>query len=269
MEDKRTSILINTSLDNNGFNDFNDNTLLNPFDVITIRRLPGYKLPESVLISGQVQYPGPYTLSSSNDKVSDVLKRAGGLANDAFPEGAYLKRFKSEIEKSTAMETVKKLQNNAKDSTGSVSNEILREFDKIPLNLVAILQKPGSNEDILLKEKDELFIPKYDAQVRVSGEVLLSTQIPFTSNNSLGEYIKAAGGYTTNAQKSKVYVVYANGKASATSHFLFFKKYPVVQPGSEIIIPKKREKKATGLSEIVGLTTIIASLVTTYVLLKK
>jgi len=269
LNDKRSSILINTKINKEGMADFNDNISLQPFDVITVRKIAGYKIPESVLVTGLVQYPGPYALSSTNDRVSDLLKRAGGLAPDAYPAGAYLKRYKSDKEIEKAKETAQKLEKNAKDSTSAVKNEILREFDKVPLDLGHILENPGSTEDIILKEKDELFIPKYDAQVKVSGEVLLSTQIPYTDKNTFRDYISSAGGFTTFALRSRAYVVYANGKASATSHFLFFKSYPKIQPGSELIIPKKREKKSTGIGEIAGLATVLASLVTTFILLKK
>ncbi len=267
--DNRTSILINTNIDRENFGNFNDNILLKPFDVVTVRRIAGYKLPESIIVTGQVQYPGPYTLSNSNERVSDVLKRAGGLAPDAYPEGAYIKRYKTLLEKTQAEETAKKLQKNAKDSTGSVAQEILREFDKVPLNLASIIKSPGTNEDIFLKEKDELYIPKFDAQVKISGEVLLSTQVPFDNKYTFKDYISAAGGFTTSALRSKVYVVYANGKASTTKHFLFIKSYPKIEPGSELIIPKKLEKKATSITEIAGFATVILSLVSTYVLLKK
>lgn len=269
LNDERSSMLINVSVSKETLGDANNNITLRPFDVITVRRLAGYKPPVSVIISGQVQYPGPYALSSTNERISDLLKRAGGVAPDAYPEGAYLKRYKTENEKEQALETAKKLQKNAKDTTGTVTNEILRGYDKVPLDVVAIMNKPGSNADIFLKEKDELYIPKYDAQVKVSGEVLLSTQVPFSSSNTFKEYISSAGGYTTNALRSKTYVVYANGRASATKHFLFFKSYPKVQPGSEIIIPKKREKKSTSIAEVAGFATVILSLVSTYVLLKK
>jgi protein involved in polysaccharide export with SLBB domain len=161
------------------------------------------------------------------------------------------------------------LQKNVKDSSAIVTNEILREFDKVPLDLEFILNNPGSNADILLRERDELYIPKYDAQVKISGEVLLSTQIPYNSKNSFKDYISVAGGFTTSSLRSKAYVVYANGKASATNHFLFFKKYPQIGPGSEIVIPKKLEKKSTSITEIAGFATVILSLVSTYVLLKK
>jgi protein involved in polysaccharide export with SLBB domain len=267
--DQQSSELINFTLDGKSFGESNSNVKLMPFDLITIRRLPGYIPPVSVLISGQVQFPGSYALANSNERVSDLLKRAGGFIQGAYPEGAYLKRFKTENEKTQSLEIVKTLQKNVEDSSVSLKEEILKEYDKIPLDMVSILKNPGSYSDIFLKVNDELYIPKYNPQVKVSGEVLLSTQIPFNANQVYKDYINSAGGYSSNALKSKTYVVYANGRASATKHFLFFKKYPKIEPGSELIIPKKREKKSTSITEIAGFATVILSLVSTYVLLKK
>lgn len=269
INDERSSKLIYTTLDENSMGVVGDNIILNPFDVITVRRMAGYKLPESITVSGQVQFPGPYTLSNIKERVSEVLKRAGGFAPDAFPAGAYIKRGKTDLEKERAVETTQTLQKNAKDSLGVVTREILKVVDKIPLDLPAILKAPGSAIDIILKANDELVIPKFDEQVRISGEVLLSTQVPYNSHKTFRDYISAAGGFSPNALRYRSYIVYANGRAATTSRFLFLKFYPGIQPGSEIVIPKKREKKATSLTEVVGLTTILVSLVTTFVLLKK
>ena len=228
MNDKRTSVLINTKVNKEGLADYSENIILEPFDVITVRKIAGYKIPESVVVTGLVQYPGPYALSSSNDRVSDLIKRAGGFAPDAYIAGAYIKRFKTDLEKEKALETAKKLQKTLKDKDSTsltVNEEITKEYDKIPLDLYSVLKNPGTTEDVLLKDKDELTIPKYDAQVKVSGEVLLSTQIPYQTNYRLRDYISSAGGFTVNAYRSKVYVVYANGRAATTTHFLFFKSF--------------------------------------------
>lgn len=267
--DERSSILFNASIDRNNLGKIDSNLVLEPFDVITVRKIAGYQVPESVVVTGQVQYPGIYSLSKMNERVSDLINHAGGLSSNSYPEGAYLKRYKSSNEKEKAQETAKKLDKIANDSSESVTNEILREFDKIPLELVAIIKNPGTTDDIILKANDELYIPKFEAQVKVSGEVLMSTQIPYQSKYSFKDFISGAGGFTATALRSKAYVVYANGKAEATKHFLFFKFYPTIQPGSEIIVPKKRERKNNSLTEIVGLTTILASLATTFVLLKQ
>lgn len=269
INDERTSILINTSVSSETLGDFKDNIVLRPFDVVTVRRLAGYKIPVSVLVSGQVQYPGPYTLSNSNERVSDVFKRSGGFAPNAYPEGTFLKRKKTLEEIQLTSEAASRLTKFVKESdSANLIKDISRNNDKIPLNLVSIIENPGSIQDIMLKEGDELVVPKFDAQVKVNGEILLSTQIPFDERKKLKNYIDKAGGFTTRALRRKVYVVYANGGASATSHFLFVKIYPKVMPGSEIIVPKKLDKKGSSIAEIGGFFAIIASLATTYALVK-
>ncbi len=257
--DSRASIIINTQL-NGDLSTSDINIPLQPFDVVTIRRLAGYVLPQSVSILGQVQYPGPYVLSNRNERVSDLIKRAGGYTPGAYPEGAYLKRYKSADEKLRAKEVAIKLEKRLKDSSGTITDEILRDYDKVPLNLVYISSNPGSIEDMVLKANDELYIPNFDAQVKISGEVLLATQIPYQKKNNLKDYINEAGGFNANAWKKKAYVVYANGKAATTSHFLFLKFYPKIQPGSEIIVPRKTEKREVSTGEIIGISSALASL---------
>jgi len=258
--DNRASSIIYTEINGGDLTSSTANILLQAFDVITIRRKAGYTLPESVTVSGQVQYPGPYALSRRNEKVSDLLKRAGGFTPDAYPDGAYLKRYKTDSEKQQAEETIKQLQKTVKDSTATVANEILRDYDKIPLDLAMIMKSPGSIEDMVLKTRDELFIPKFDGQVKISGEVLLVTQVPYQTNNNLKDYINDAGGFTAYAMRSKAYVVYANGKGASTKHFLFFKFYPKILPGSELIVPKRPEKKASSIAETLGIASALASL---------
>ncbi len=259
--DNKITTIIKTEINNQNLSSNGGEVItLLPFDVITVRKLPGYQIPESVIIDGQVQFPGPYTLGNSQERVSDILKRAGGFTPDAFPNGAYIKRYKSNNEKESAKEAFDKLQKASNDSTDILEKDILREFDKIPLAIEKILKNPGSMEDFILKSKDEIYIPKFDGQVKISGEVLLNTQVPFDSDKSLKYYISSAGGFTSNALKKKTYVVYANGKAEATSSFLFFKSYPKLEPGCELIVPKKREKRASNTAEIIGIASAVASL---------
>lgn len=270
VEDSKTSIILKTEIINKELsNDGIANIQLQPFDVITVRRLAGYQLPESVIINGQVQYPGPYTISDRTERVSDIIKRAGGFAPDAYPDGAFIKRFKTKTEKEVSEDAAKKLSKDKLDTLENGAQEILRDFDKIPLDLENILKHPGSVQDIILKSQDEINIPKFDSQIKISGEVLVATQVPLQNNYKLTDYIDAAGGFTSNALRRKIFVVYPNGRASATKHFLFIKTYPKIKPGSEIVVPKKREKKSTSITEIVGITSVLASLVTTFVLLNK
>ena len=235
---------------------------LTAFDVITVKRKAGYTLPESVRITGQVQYPGPYALSARNERVSAILKRAGGYTADAFREGAYLVHNKTAEEKKKEEENIDRAKKILKDSSGLVELETEKNttFIKVPLNLDKILSNPGSEEDIVLKVGDEIFIPKYDGQIKVSGAVLLTTQVPFSKNNSFGNYITAAGGYSADAIKRKAYIVYANGEAARSSKFLFFTFRPKVKPGSEIIVPKKEQGKKVSTGELIGISSSIASL---------
>ena len=235
---------------------------LTPFDVVTVKRKAGYTLPESVRITGQVQYPGPYALSARNERVSAILKRAGGYTADAFIEGAYLVHNKTAEEKKKEEENIERAKKILKDSSGLAELETEKNttFIKVPLNLDKILSNPGSEEDVVLKVGDEIFIPKYDGQIKVSGAVLLNTQVPYSKNNSFSNYITAAGGYSADAIKRKAYIVYANGEAARSSKFLFFTVRPKVRPGSEIIVPKKAEGKKVSTGELIGISSSIASL---------
>jgi len=235
---------------------------LTPFDVVTVKRKAGYTLPESVRISGQVQYPGPYALSARNERVSAILKRAGGYTPDAYVEGAYLVHNKTAEEKKREEENIERAKKILKDSSGlaQLEKEKVTTFLKVPLNLIGIVNNPGSEEDLVLKAGDEIFIPKYDGQIKVGGAVLLTTQVPYSKNNSFGNYITATGGYSADAIKRKAYIVYANGEAARSSKFLFFTTRPKVKPGSEIIVPKKAEGKKVSTGELIGISSSIASL---------
>jgi len=275
VSDNRASAIIHVEIDAN-LSSSSSNIPLEPFDVITVHRQAGYTLPESVVVTGEAQYPGPYVLSSRSERVSDILKRAGGLTPSAYPEGAYLKRFKTDNEKQKSLEVARKLQKTTKENqttdglvapvnnnpadSSTVENEIKRDYDQIPLDLLSIMRTPGSVEDIILRSKDELYIPKFDGQIRVSGAVLLATQVPYQEQNSLKDYINEAGGFAGNAWRKKAYIVYANGKAATTKHFLFFKMYPKVLPGSELVVPELPIKRTASTAEVVGLASAIASL---------
>ena len=259
--DNRASFIINTEIDG----DLSTSAAvvnIMPYDVITVRRKAGYSLPETVIVSGQVQYPGPYALSHRTERVSDLLKRSGGYTPDAFPEGAYIKRYLTEEEKKKK-EDAKEIQKNInyKDTMTlrELEESIKKVFVKIPIDLPLIMIKPGSIEDLVLRVNDELVIPKFDGQIKISGAVLLQTQVPYNAQNKFKDYINNAGGYSADSWKKNGYVIYANGKAAATKRFLFFKFYPAVKPGCEIVIPQRPERKGLSTGELVGITSALAS----------
>jgi len=246
------------SLDVNG-NDIK----LKPWDVIVVRKNPSFRTQVNVRIEGEVAYPGNYVLQSKNEKVSDLLKRAGGLTREAYPLGVYLKRInnKTVVDQLTSQK-VSKIQEELKDTTKKVEEEILRPFDQMAINLTDVIANPGGIDDITLEEGDVLTIPRRKSEVRISGEVLFPTQIVYEDNMSMEDYLNRAGGMTDVADKKKLYVLYPNGNASRTTRYLFGKRYPKITPGAEIIVPKKPDNKKNKLStaELIGITTAITSL---------
>ncbi len=234
---------------------------LKPYDVVTVRKKPAYNKVETVLVVGQVQFPGPYALNTANERVSDLYKRVGGLLPTANLNGAYLKRFKSEDERKRVAEDARRLQSLFSDSASRIIKDVEKEYDKIPLDMQMILKNPGSTEDVVLKSRDELIIPKIDDQVRVSGSVLQSTQIPYVAGKSFRSYISSAGGFSRDAWRRSAYIVYANGRAATTKKFLMFKNYPKVNPGAEIIVPQEPPaKNRISPTEFIGISSAIASL---------
>ena len=238
---------------------------LQPWDVVSVRKKKDYREQISVKVEGEVKYPGNYVLASKDERVSSLLKRAGGLSEEAFIEAANLIRVNTSIQKednSKTEEKVKKIQQELKDTSSSLVESFTKPTIKVGLNLTKILNNPNGIDDILLQEGDVLSIPKQKNEIKVNGEVMVPSEVVYKEGASLNYYIDKAGGYTDNARERKVYVLYPNGGANRIKHFLFFKKYPRVTAGSEILVPKIPEKKGGGMStaEIVGLTSAVASL---------
>ena len=237
---------------------------LQPWDVVSVRKKKDYREQISVKVEGEVKYPGNYVLAEKNERVSNLLKRAGGLTGEAFIEAANLIRVNSSIQKQTneAEEKVKKIQKELKDTSSTLTESYTKPTIKVGLNLTKIISNPDGIDDILLQEGDVLSIPKQKNEIKVNGEVMMPSEVVYKNDASLNYYIDKAGGYTDNARERKVYVIYPNGDASRIKHFLFFKQYPTITPGSEILVPKIPDKKGGGLStaEIIGLTSAIASL---------
>lgn len=209
--------------------------VLSPFDNIYVRKAPSYHVQRIVQINGEVRYPGAYSISSKNERISDLITRAGGLMPNAFVKGARMKRVNSNA--ALALEAVR--HNLADSLITSVEKEI--NNSDLELRLESILQKPGTVYDYLLKEGDEITIPEVTQEVRISGEVLNPIGMAYTEGKSLKYYINRSGGFTDDAMKRKVYVIYSDGTSAVTRNF-FGPKYPTPEPGSQIIIPQKPER---------------------------
>jgi len=238
-----------------------NNVKLQPWDVIMVRSKPGYKPQVSVSVEGEIQYPGIYVLASKEDRVSELIKRAGGLTKQAFVNGINLSRINTSLIKDTNDVHLKKIQQQTKDTSGIIQDYI-RPVVNIGLEMNKIIDHPGGREDIVLQEGDVLNVPKEKREIKVSGEVLFPTEVVYIKGHHLNYYIDRAGGFTDNARKSKVFVLRPNGIAAKTKHFLFFKRYPKVEAGSEILVPKKvyRVNRTLSVTEMIAITSSLASL---------
>ncbi len=260
-----SDVRLSEIIDVRDMNDFaltSKNISLQPFDVVTVRRMPGYINQQSVTVSGQVQFPGPYVLSTRTERVSEVLKRAGGFSPEAYIEGSYLKRKNNNDITPIESQKIDKLQKQLKDSSGEIVAAVARPYDLIPLDIRKLINNPGTEPDLILKPGDELFVPRNDEQVKLSGELLFPTQVPYRKGKSLKEYINDGGGFTDNARRKRVYVLYPNGKAAATKRFLIFRSFPNVEPGSDIIVPSQlvRKKEKKDVTQVLGFASAVTAL---------
>jgi protein involved in polysaccharide export with SLBB domain len=247
-----------------------EDILLSPFDIVLVRTKPGYKPQVSVRIEGEVVYPGTYILQTKEERISDLVKRSGGLTPQAYVKGAFLTRRNITSDnnsgttiKQANIEKVQKIQRQVRDTTNTILEDVTRETVKVGLDLEGILKNPKSVDDIFLQEGDVLTIGKSIFEVKVNGEVMSPTQVVYRKGESLRYYVDQAGGFTDDARKRRTYVLYANGRASKTKSFLLFKNYPKIEAGSEILIPKipARNDNKLSTSEVIAITTGIGSLI--------
>ena len=255
------------------------NFVLKPFDIVSIYSLPGFEVQKTVKIAGEVIYPGYYTIEKKNEKISDLIKRAGGLSAFANVDGSSLKRNNVAIlgVDNTKTDTadvnkeniarLKRLQLSNRDST-KIDTAIYRN-NYVGIDLRSIIEKPGSNADLILENGDVLMIPKQQQTVRVNGEVLYPSAVVYARDKNFRDYIFNAGGFSTSAWKGSAYIVYPNGTVIGTRKFLFFNVRPKVKPGSEIYVPKKPVRKANSLQEILGFTSGLVSLIVLFITVKK
>ena len=224
------------------------NFSLQPFDIISVRKIPSYKEQVKVTISGEVLYPGEYVISKKEERISDLISRAGGLKNDAYAKGAVLIRTTESItSKFLDDQKVNLALSNAKDSLARDSTlKALKNAPKlVGIKLDEIMSNNGSLYNITLEEGDSISIPKLLQTVKVSGAVYLPKQIVYYNGLGFSEAINQSGGFASNALKRKSFVIYANGESKKSRHFLFFKTYPKLEAGAEVYVPAKARVNTT------------------------
>ncbi|SDW45299.1 protein involved in polysaccharide export, contains SLBB domain of the beta-grasp fold [Lutibacter oricola] len=235
-----------------------DDFYLEPFDKVSVRYLKGYTKQRNVSVKGEVIYPGAYSIGNKDERVSDLLEKAGGLSPYAYIKGATLIRKTNKLIEKEQLNLLNEI--GAKDSL--VEQEVHKKELSIGVDLKEIMNAKGkkSKYDLILEEGDVLFIPTEKQTVEVRGEVLAPTIIRFDKKQSFKEYINGSGGFSESAKKSKTYVVYANGDVKSTRNFLFFKSYPKIEPGAVILVPHKAAKRGTSIQEIIGISTALGTL---------
>ncbi|QJD97534.1 capsule biosynthesis protein [Mucilaginibacter robiniae] len=250
--------------------------ILKPFDIVSVRNSEGYQVQKIVRIQGEILYPGTYTIQRKDEKIADIIKRAGGLTAMAFPEGASLKRpgtvikkdkkAKSVVDSIDAAEQRQRLQNLKRlqfsqgvTDTASIQDSVIRS-DFVGINMVKILEDPSSRFNLLVEDGDIIEVPKELQTVRVTGEVLKPINIVYKQGKGMAKYISESGGFTYNANRKGSYVVYANGTIRSTKHFLFFRNHPSIKPGAEIFVPKRAPKQPVRIQDFIGISTALASL---------
>ena len=229
---------------------------LEPYDIVFIRRSPGYRKQANVTVEGEVAFTGNYTLIQSNERLSSLIARAGGLSKEAYVKGARL------IRRMTADEMRQKkdvlllsVRGSEKASVSPVTLEASSTYP-VGIELEKALVNPGSDEDMVLREGDVLFVPKYVSTVTINGAVMYPNTILYQKGSSLSYYIEQAGGFGNRALKRRVYVIYMNGMVSRLKR----RMGNAIEPGCEIIVPSKKGRKKTVAADVTGMNTSIASI---------
>ncbi|NID11668.1 SLBB domain-containing protein [Fibrivirga algicola] len=201
---------------------------LQPFDVVYVRTQPYYGVQQQVVVSGEVLHPGTYAILSRTERISDLIQRTGGLKPDAYLPGSQLKRNRQIV----------------------------------GTDIRAVVANPASEGNLLLQDRDTLFIPRRSDVVEIQGGVLNPSTVSYEEGASLQDYISQAGGYTENARPSRSYVIYPNGRKDRTRQFLFLRTFPRIEPGSVVVVPfKPLDTNRLSAIERVTILSVTGSLV--------
>lgn len=241
---------------------------LEPFDEVYVRKSPAYRKQQNVVVAGEVLFGGNYALVKKNERLSDLISKAGGITPDAYVKGARLIRKMTEEEQRRQADAVRMARMGEGKDSISVEKLNISDTYTVGINLEKAISNPGSDFDLVLREGDVLFIPEYINVVKISGAVMYPNAVLYKRGESLRYYINQAGGYGNLAKKKKTYVVYMNGTVSR----LKSRDKKAIEPGCEIIVPSKEEKKRMSTAEILGMgstTASIAAMIATMVNLFK
>jgi Periplasmic protein involved in polysaccharide export len=228
---------------------------LDPFDQVVVRRSPGYEEQQTVTVEGEVLFGGEFAKIQKNEHLSSFIQRAGGLTQYAYPKGARLMRELNEDERKRMKDAfiAKTRMDKINTDTLSLDSLELITHQYVGIDLAKALEKPGGDDDIILREGDVLTVPEYNGTVKVSGGVMYPNTVTYNKRMSLESYVRQAGGYSRLAMKRKPFVIYMNGKVATG-------RWAKIEPGCEIVVPEKPDREPMSLQGILGISTSLASI---------
>jgi protein involved in polysaccharide export with SLBB domain len=239
---------------------------LMPFDEVFIRTSPNYELQQFVTMQGQIVFPGVYGLEKKDERLSELVSRAGGLNNQAYPQGAKLirKNQLTESEKTRKKEQLSQIQNNFNGVSIRNDESVTKSTELIGINLLAAINNPGGEEDLFLNEGDIIDIPREPQTVKVTGEVLYPNSVKFNEGKSFKDFISEAGGFTANSARKRAYVLYSNGSVKRARNVLFIRYFPKIERGAEIIVPRN-VKNVNSAQQVFQLVSVLTGTVTSVI----
>lgn len=234
--------------------------ILQPYDVVHVRRSPGYVMPKNITVTGEVNFEGTFTLEKKNLRLTDAIEMAGGTTLDAYIKGARLVRQMSEEEsqrQAAVLEAIRNSMDRGDRDSISWDKMQLGTTYTIGIELDKALADPSSDYNIVLREGDRIDVPEYNPTVKISGDVQFPNTVTYVAGKSWKWYVDKAGGFAQTAKKRKAFIVYQNGMMHKLS------SNTKVEPGSQIVVPSKRKLRFWKAAEWLGLGGTLSSLATT------
>lgn len=231
--------------------------LLEPYDVVHVRRSPGFKTPRNFTVTGEVVYEGVQTMTTKNMRLSDAIKLAGGLTDQAYPKNARLERVMNDDEKARRdflIQQVRKQSGGWGNDSIAINQLALANTYPVGIYLDKALANPGCEEDIVLREGDRLVVPEYISTVKISGNVMYPNTVSYKPGKSYRWYVNQAGGFGNHARKHKTWIIYPNGTMAKVGHGA------KVEPGCEIVVPMKPKPEPGLVQQWVGIGQSLVSM---------
>lgn len=235
---------------------------LQPYDMVFVRRIPGYKSQIVVTVNGEVNFPGSHVIEKKQVRLSDVIAKTGGFTQEAYLYGARLSRAltQEEVDRANKAREIALSKLSAEDEGMDIQIAQVTVDDRynVVIDLAAAIENPGSDADIVLRSGDIISVPQIDYSVKVSGGVQFPNVLSYKNGLKLKDYISMAGGYVQRAKKNHVYVVHMNGEVQSRRGTSAIH----IRPGAEIVVPVKETRREVSAAEVMSIATSTASLAT-------